>query len=191
MENTTVFIDNGYLKLIAKHFKKMGFDINQFAITISKEQKLWCENVYFYTAPPYQSSKPTEDEKRRKAEYDNFIYSLKKIPNFIVREGRCRKIDGKYSQKGVDTLITMDLTWYPINHKNNKNLIIITADTDFVPILNHLRKNGINVILYYYTDRERGSIFSMSNHLSKVCDKQVLLTPDHFNKLKSLNKKNH
>jgi len=191
LENTAVFIDNGYLQVIARHFAKKDYDINQFAITLSKEQKLWCEKVYFYIAPPYQSNKPTEDEKMRKAKYDRFVSALKKIPTITIREGRCqKKEDGEYGQKGVDTLIVMDLVQYSINHKKNKSLIIVTADTDFVPVLNSLRERGINIILYYYTDLKRNSKFSMSNHLSKACDKQILITPEHFDKSK-LSKNNN
>jgi len=94
-ENTYVFIDGAYLSLISKHFGKgkyLSFDINQFAITISKPQNLWCDGVFYYTAPPFQSSPPFEDEAKRKASYDKFVAKLKRVPNFTVREGRCQKI---------------------------------------------------------------------------------------------------
>lgn len=186
-----VFIDDGYLKLISKHFNSPKYSINQFAITLAKEQGFWCEQVYFYTAPPHQSSFPSEDERNRKAKYDRFIAKLKQIPNFFVREGRCQKIDGEYRQKGVDTLLTMDLMQFPLNNDKINSLIIITSDTDFVPILNHLRsKHEIRVILYHYTDKIRDSKFSTSNHLYTACDTHVMIQPEHFEKSKFYVEKN-
>jgi len=181
-----VFIDYGYLKLIAKELNAPKYDINQFAITLSKNEKLWCEQVYFYTAPPYQSANPTEDEKIRKANYDKFITHLHRIPTIVVREGRCQKINNEFKQKGVDTLLTMDLS--DVKGSKIKEIIIITSDTDFVPVLNNLREKDINVILYHYTDKIRNSRFSMSNHLSRACDKQVQLDITHFTRSIKQNK---
>ncbi|MFA5383006.1 MAG: NYN domain-containing protein [Candidatus Micrarchaeia archaeon] len=177
MEKTAIFIDNGYLKLILKKFN-CKLRIQDFSINLAKENNLWCDKIFFYTAPPFQSAKPTEEERIRKASYDKFIITLKKIDKLIIREGRCQKINDIFHQKGVDTLLTMDLFESFLEYKN---VIIITADTDFVPILENLRKKGMNVILYYYTDKKRNSKFSMSNHLLDVCDKSILLNKKHFN----------
>ncbi len=57
-----------------------------------------------------------------------------------------------------------------------KTIIVMTCDTDFVPILNEIRKSGIKVILYFFNDYIRGSKFSMSNYLLTACDKSVLIT---------------
>ena len=66
-DTTSVFIDGGYLSVISKHFGKgkyLTFDLSQFAITLAKSQELWCESVFYYTAPPYQSIDPTDDGKK-------------------------------------------------------------------------------------------------------------------------------
>ncbi|MFA5049815.1 MAG: NYN domain-containing protein [Candidatus Micrarchaeia archaeon] len=184
LPNTIVFLENHYIQLIGKKLgKDRTYDMNQLAITFSKQEGYWCKKVYLYTAPPYQSPKPTQDEKIRKASYDKFLYYMKKIPNFLVREGRCQKLDCKYSEKGVDTLMTTDLVLLPHEHNDIKTIIVVTCDTDFVPVLNKLRTEcNINVILYYYSDFKRRSKFSMSNHLFTVCDKKVLITKEHFEK---------
>ena len=161
--------------------KYLSFDLNQFAITMARSQGLWCKAVYYYTAPPFQSEPPTAEEIRLKSNYDKFINKLNRIPNFHVREGRCQKVDTGYHQKGVDTLITMDLFDVTI-HKNCDTLIILTCDTDFVPILNKLRSDGKEVILFYYNDYVRKSKFSMSNHILTACDKCINLNLEFFNK---------
>ncbi|MBU3896616.1 MAG: NYN domain-containing protein [Nanoarchaeota archaeon] len=183
MESTIVFIDGAYLAKVSKHFgngKYLKIDYNQFAMTLAKDSNFQCSKVFFYDAPPYQDPNPTPDQNRRKAGYDKLINKLRKAPNFIVREGRCQKIDNKYKQKGVDTLITMDLMEVP---NDIKTIILFTSDTDFVPVIKEIRnRKKINVILYYYSDRKRNSNFSMSNHIINVCDISKLITKDFFDR---------
>jgi uncharacterized LabA/DUF88 family protein len=183
LRETIVFIEDKYLSLINKHFGNgtpLPIDHNQFAITLARSQGLWCKEAYLYTAPPFQSSPPTEEEAERKSRYDKFVSKMNRIPNFHVREGRCQKVDGKFKQKGVDTLITMDL--FDAHKKNINTVILLTCDTDFVPILNKIRQNGMKVILFYFNDFIRHSKFSMSNHILTACDQPVLLTKEHFEK---------
>lgn len=188
MNTTIVFFDAKYLQLINGHFSKpedrIKYDLNQLAITLAKQEGLWCSKVYFYTAPPYQSEKPAPDEISRRSNYDRFTNKLKHIPNFFVREGRCQKGDDGFHQKGVDTLITMDLLTEAVANRN-MTFILVSYDTDFVPVIKEIReKFGITVILYYFTDYVRKSKFSMSNHILTVCDKCRLMTKDMF--LKSI-----
>src|SRR3989339_555178 len=80
MKSTIVFIDAGYLSFISKFFgegKPLKYKIEVFANNLAKAKGLKCEKIYFYTAPPYQSSKPTPEENKRKASYDKFILKLK------------------------------------------------------------------------------------------------------------------
>jgi len=180
--DTYVFIDAAYLSLIAKEFfgpKPPAFDINSFAKALAKEESMRCLGVYYYTAPPYQSQTPTKHEKARKANYDKFVSTLKKIPGFVVREGRCQKIGETFCQKGVDTLLTMDLARIPMK-SSVRRVLLLVCDTDFVPILNELRAEKIEIVLFYFTDRIRRSRFSMSNHLLTACDKSILLEKRHF-----------
>jgi len=185
MEDTVVFIDGEYLSKIAKHFfnnNPPAYDIRKFAFTLARKQDLWCADVFYYTAPPYQDPTPTEEQMRRRANYDRFIGRLKSSPKFQVMEGRCQKLDDGYHQKGVDTLITMDLMTIALMDKV-KTITLLTCDTDFVPVLNRIRENlKVKVILYYYSDFVRKSNFSMSNHILTACDKCVLLDKTYFGK---------
>ncbi|MBU2638835.1 MAG: NYN domain-containing protein [Nanoarchaeota archaeon] len=183
LEHTIVFIDAGYLSKISKHFgngKYLKLDLVKFAKYLAIKQGLWCEHIFYYTAPPFQSSKPTKEEARRKAGYDSFISKIQRNKEVTVKEGRLQKIGREFIQKGVDTLITMDLTEETIGRKI-KAIVFLACDTDFVPVLNRIRsKDGIKVILYYFTDRKRDSLFSMSNHILTACDVKALLTDEHF-----------
>lgn len=186
MEQTIVFLDAGYVSALSKYFgegKPLRVDLQDFAYVLSQDQNKKCIATYYYTAPPYQSTVPTEEERERKARYDKFIAKLKMKKAFMIREGRCqKKQDGSYAQKGVDTLLVMDLMRLPIDDPAVKHIILVSSDTDFVPVLEALRKQGIHVTLYHYTDRIRRSQFSLSNHLLAACDKRVQLTKEHFEK---------
>jgi uncharacterized LabA/DUF88 family protein len=188
IQSCYVFIDAGYLSKISEHFAGEGnyikYDLQQLPITLAKAKNLWCEKVYYYTAPPYLSSSPSKEESERRRRHDNFVENvLKKKFGWEVREGRCQKGDKEndYHQKGVDNLIDIDLM--DLCQKNAvKTVLMLICDTDFVPILNKIRKEWqIKVVIAYFTDRIRRSEFSMSNHLLTACDDTLLIEKNHFN----------
>jgi len=185
MKSTIVFIDSGYLSFISKFFgggRPLRYKIEVFSKNLAKIKGFDCKKIYFYTAPPFQSPKPTPEESKRKANYDKFITKLKEV-NIIIREGRCQKIDNTYQQKGVDTLLTIDLSRIP-KREGISDVIVLTSDTDFVPIIKDLSEDGINVILAYFTDRKRKSGLSLSNHLWKACKDKIKIRKEYFYEIK-------
>jgi len=183
MKSTIIFIDAGYLSFISKYFGEgtpLKYKIETFATNLAKSKGFECKKIYFYTSPPYQNPKPSNEENKRKANYDKFIFKLKKVnPKIIIREGRCQKIGNTFHQKGVDTLITIDLSRIP-KKEGISEVILLTSDTDFVPIIKDLKEDKIEVILAYFTDKKRKSGFSLSNHLWKACKKKILIKKEHF-----------
>jgi uncharacterized LabA/DUF88 family protein len=187
MEKTAVLIDGGFLskvsyKLGEGHYFK--YDLLRFVKLLAGKQNVIFKHLFFYNAPPFQSQPPTRDEKKRKEDYDSFIQKLKSNEGVTVREGRCQrlKIDGKYKykQKGVDTLITMDLMDIPLEHPSIKHVILIASDSDFVPIIERLKRHGVSVVLCTYFDRERDSKFSTSNKLLRSVHHYVQLSKKDF-----------
>lgn len=117
--------------------------------------------------------------------YQNMIKMLKNKKYITLREGRCQKIINKdgsvdYFQKGVDALVILDLYDIKDTHQDIKKIILIASDSDFVPVIDRMKKKGIQVILYTYFDRIRNSKFSTSNHLLKVASKWVKLNHVYF-----------
>ena len=147
MDNVYVYLDAGYLSKIkeyfyGKHPKK--YCIKQFANTLAKSKGYWCKKAFFYIGEPYQSpSHPSEKDIERRQRHNSFIKKIEKIPDLVIRQGRCQKDDdGGYHQKGVDTLLTMDLFALQDPRDNPdgiKTIIVLICDTDFVPILKKLR----------------------------------------------------
>ena len=157
MEDTLVFLDEGFLSVLTKFFgegNRLKFDKFEFAKIVSKEQNLFCKHLFYYTAPPFQSTPVTKKERKKKEGYDRFIKSLSKNKNITIREGRCQKIiskEGKetYAQKGVDTLLTIDLGHVKDDFPEVKKIILISSDTDFCPAIRDIKeRDKIEVILY-------------------------------------------
>jgi uncharacterized LabA/DUF88 family protein len=182
IEDALVLIDEAYLSRISKHFGNgtyIHINYKNFGVQLAKEVGLWCKDVILYTAPPYQSSNPSQDEAERKRKYDTFVFSLRK-KGIKVREGRCQKTVDDFRQKGVDSLIVRDLCLLP---DGIRHIILVSADTDFVPIIEELKNKGVKTTVFYYSDFKRKSELAMlSNHLLKVSYHHQMLSKNHFDK---------
>jgi uncharacterized LabA/DUF88 family protein len=184
--NAIVLIDAGYLSNIAKYLGKgkyLKYNIRTFAVSICKKVGYWCEDVCYYTAPPFQSNKPTREEIDRKRGYDVAMSKIKSngLPLVWIKEGRLQKIGGVYKQKGVDTQIAFDLLRHS-QIKNHEAIILVTADTDFVPIIKELQEMyPTKLFLAYFTDLIRKSSFSLSNELWEVFkNNKIIIEKEDF-----------
>mgnify|MGYP003968648401 FL=1 len=186
-KDTLIFVDNGFFRLVQKEFESKLNKKTRFL----KSFRNFCENenlnlkhLFFYTAPPYQSEKSSEKEIVLKRNYDNLSRLLGYKKWITLREGRCQrlKVDGnfKYSQKGVDILLAMDLMRFDRTFQTVKKIILIICDSDFVPAINRLKEEGIEVIVYTYFDRIRGSPFSRYNELLGSASRWVKLRKEDF-----------
>ena len=197
MEDTLIFLDGGFISKLSKYFGDgtyIKFDLIKFAETLSKNQNLLCRHLFYYTAPPFQETSPTKEQRKRKEGYDNFIKSLGRNKDITIREGRCQRIvnskgDAEYNQKGVDTLITIDLSHIKDDFPKIKKIILVSSDTDFCPIIRDIKNRWkIDIMLYSYFDRKRNSKFSVSNELLSCCSRYIRLTKQDFDN-SLLNKK--
>ncbi|MEK6885975.1 MAG: NYN domain-containing protein [Nanoarchaeota archaeon] len=196
MEKTIVLIDAGFLSKLSKYFgggKYLKYDLIKFSKGLAEKQKLSCEQIYYYTAPPFQGNSPTKEEIERFRKYENFKAKLSKDKIISIREGRCQrlKIDGKinYGQKGVDALAIIDLMSVPLEHKEVKKIILIANDSDFVPVVQKLKEFKLDVLLYTYYSKNRESSFSRSNELLKTASRYTQLTKEDFDKFPLIKEK--
>ncbi len=189
MEETLVFVDEGSLDKLTKLFgdnKRIKYDKLDFAKRIARKQNLTCKHVFYYTCPPFQSENPTREEAERKKGHDRFISALSKNKDLTIREGRCQRIlneggEFQYKQKGVDTLLTIDLSHIKDDFPDIKKIILVSSDTDFCPAIKDIKnRHKIEVILYTYFDRKRKSKFSLSNELINCCSNYFKLTKEDF-----------
>ena len=187
IDKAKVFIDAGFLSKVSRelgdgHYFK--YDLLKFSKNLCGNLEFVFKHLFFYNAPPYQSTNPNEGQKKRKEEYDSFVSKLV-IDDFVtIKEGRCQRlrVGGRYiyKQKGVDTLLTMGLMDIPIKYPKIKQVILIASDSDFVPVIERLKDLGIKVILFTYFNRVRNSNFSRSNDLIKSVSRYVKLKKEDF-----------
>lgn len=130
--------------------------------------------IYFYDCRPCDEEVETKITKTKynfstTLQYKNGIKLLNDIRNlsfFAVREGKlsfngwmlkenCYEKNSHtdddfrpdLKQKGVDIKIGLDIAWIAYNGVT-ENIILVTADSDFVPAIKVARRNGIFVHLF-------------------------------------------
>lgn len=133
---------------------------------------------YFYSCAPYISPKPTEEEKQRQRKFDQFLFNLKKLDRLAVRLGKLKKFQGpngefEFEQKGVDVQLAIDALQLSLKGKIQK-VILIAGDSDFVPVIEAIKDEGIDVILYYHES-------SVHRMLLEVCDLKIQINQDIMN----------
>lgn len=167
-----VFIDNAYLLRLKNYlFKdKFKYSIKTFIDSLCFKQRLVAEKIFLYDAPPFQSRKTTEKEDEKRRKYDEYADIFRK-QGIILREGRTQRIkignEFVFRQKGVDMLLGIDMVAVKEDFPEIKRIILLSGDSDFVPVIEKLRKQNIQVFLWTYFEKNRESAFSKSNELIK------------------------
>lgn len=168
-EKVCIFIDGGYVRaMLHKHYNDLPIDFLRLSEELSGNDERW--RTYYYMCPPYQSAYPTPEERRMKSDMDRFFERLRSHPRFQVREGRLQRTNDPnkpFVQKGVDVLLSIDLTQISATKKIDK-VVIVSADSDFAPAIQKSQENLVLVTLA-----------SFSQHYSRVlygiCDERIVI----------------
>lgn len=180
-----VFIDNAYLIRLKNYFfkRKFKYNLKDFVLNIAKKNNLFVKKIFIYDAPPFQTENPTEEENKKKENYDKFATFFRN-QGIILREGRTQRIKAGdkfiYKQKGVDMLLGIDAVSVKNNFPEVKGIVLLTGDSDFVPVVEKLKKLNISVFLWTYFERIRKSSFSKNNHLIKSVNETFKLNKEDF-----------
>ncbi len=183
--SVVVFIDNAYLLRLRNYLFKEGlkYSIKKFVFNLAQKNSCYVEKIFFYDAPPFQSQSPTEDERKKKESYDKFISYLRK-EGIDIREGRTQrlKIGDKFvfRQKGVDMLLGIDMVGIEKDFPSIKEVVLLSGDSDFVPVVEKLKKQEITVMLWTYFEKKRASPFSKSNKLVDSVGNYIKITKEDF-----------
>ncbi len=189
MDKVAVFIDSGMLSILTKYAFPNSDGTPRKVKWVDFSNKLVQDcggellRTYLYTCPPYQSQYPTFDERQRKQSYDRFAYALRQLKQFQLREGRLRKYydasgNPDFVQKGVDSLLAIDMLKLALKGAIQKS-VLISSDSDFVPIVRALRDEGVFVILYYYRSGDDATQ-CFSQDLYEASDDRKEFSIDHF-----------
>ncbi len=106
------------------------------------------------------------------------------MQGFIVREGRTQRLrvgdSFIYRQKGVDMLLGIDMIGILKEFPKLKTVILLSGDSDFVPVVKKLKSFGIKVVLWTYFEKNRKNPFSRSNYLIDSVDEFIKLNKEDF-----------
>ncbi len=174
---TAVFIDGAYLEKVLQHeHSRARVDFRLLVDAMVGDDVLL--RTYYYNCRPYQSNPPTEDERARYSSWRRFEDALRNIPNFDVRLGklvlRGTDSDGKriFQQKGVDLMLGVDMALLAAKNRLAK-VVLLSGDSDFVPAIEAVKREGILTTLWHGRDRRDSSA---SRELRQTCDQRQVLT---------------
>lgn len=174
-ERTAVFIDGGYLDALRNYGFEGKLDYSKLVDhAVGTDNTLL--RAYYFTALPYQSSQPTDEERNRYAKKDKFLSKIRRLPRFEVRLGKVQFVNGEYKQKKVDILLAIELVslaW----KKSIDRAVIIAGDSDFIPAINQAKDAGVVVSLYYVKG-------ACNDDLLDAVDERCEITKELFNELK-------
>lgn len=104
---------------------------------------------------------------------DRFLYSLRRLRRFEVRLGRLQLIEGEFRQKGIDTLLSIDLVELAATGQISK-AVLVTGDSDFAPATRRARDKGVIVDIFY------SPATYLHDELVEACDDRIPLDRAYF-----------
>ncbi len=81
MEDTLIFVDDGFFRLVKRHFEVLSKKKKKYLQTfrnICKKENLNLKHLFLYSAPPYQSKSPSKKENKLRKDYDKIKKMVKK-----------------------------------------------------------------------------------------------------------------
>lgn len=183
MSKMAIFIDGGYVY----HILKNNFGINNYSIDYENFVKWISGNstilrTYYYDCLPYQSPKPTRKESKFLSKKQKYFLYLERLPRFCVRQGKLvyrgndDKGKGIFIQKRVDLLLGLDLGSLVSTHKVDE-VAIITGDSDFIPIVEFAKREGVIVWLIH------GPLCTYHRDLWQATDERKEITQNVINNI--------
>ncbi|MDE0608407.1 MAG: NYN domain-containing protein [Anaerolineaceae bacterium] len=182
MARLAIFIGGNYLKRVAEpvsvDYEKLPKEVLNFIGSRSAEP-VDLLRTYYYDCLPWQSEKPTDEERRRFSAKSNYHSWLESLPRFSVREGVLKRRAGRrgkprFEQKRVDVLLALDLATLSLKNQIS-HAAIITGDNDFVPAVEIARAEGVLVWLFHEEHRHT------SNELRQAADERIGLDQNFLN----------
>lgn len=176
MRRIMIFIDAGYLRNLQSVLKTDNFTINfrnlvECLKLFASPHLLFPDliRVYYYCGVLKQIH---GDEKLRKQyeKQQNIAESLKVEDYFEVREGLLTEDNGRLRQKGVDTIIAVDILSKA--YKNHYDVAVLVAgDDDFVDVARAVKNAGKRIYGAYIEGH-------ISELLKKSFDKRLNIDKD-------------
>lgn len=172
-----IFLDGGYVdKVLKNDFTGTNIDYGKLSKEISQNKEIL--RTFYYHCLPYQGNPVTTEERERFSKAQKFHSALERLPRYEVRRGTLVKRDDRFEQKGIDTLLSIDLVKFAASGKIT-DAFLVAGDADFVPAVCVAKEYGVNVILYY-------SQHSYHKNLWQACDERIIIDQNLIQKIRRI-----
>lgn len=160
MARLAIFIDGGYVDALAEDEFSIRVDFGKFSeeirqiVAAKTPEPLDLLRTFYYHCLPYQSSPPTDDERRRFGQMRRFFDALQYLPRFAIREGRLAfkgyNAAGEpiFQQKRTDLLLGLDFALLA-GKRQITHAAVVTGDSDLLPAFHVAKGEGILVWLFH------------------------------------------
>ena len=166
MEKSSIFVDGGYLNRIKRKLNVYDIDFFELSESICKMLDTRRLRTYYYNCMPLVRKGNKEDEKRF-SKMQSFMTNIKRLPRFEVRLGKLQNIDGKFRQKMVDVLMSIDIIDMCFD-KQIESVVVIAGDADFVPAIKKAKNYGAIVHLFYHPDSVHNELLDTVDELHEI-----------------------
>jgi uncharacterized LabA/DUF88 family protein len=169
-----IFIDGGYL---LKRMQEAGLtadyhNLSDFLLApLRKRVPLDLLRCYFYDCAPYMSHSPTDSEKRRMAQHEQFVAALQDLDRWQVRLGKLEKRrDGDrevFAQKRVDVQLSVDLVRHAAAG-HIQHAVILAGDSDFIPAIVAAKESGATVSIWCDRDTVHRDLMNVADEVQMI-----------------------
>ncbi len=169
---TSIFIDGGYLNKILKNkFSRAKIDYEKLCNLICNKLALIRLRTYFYHCMPIVRKGNNHDIKMQ-ADMQKFLQKLKRLPRFEVKLGRLQNIGGRFKQKMVDILMSLDIADMCFDSQI-EHAVLIAGDSDFVPAIKKAKAYGAIVHLYYHPSSVHNELLDEIDELHPITEELI------------------
>jgi uncharacterized LabA/DUF88 family protein len=165
-----VFIDGGYLRALAKDLHGKLIDPRRLAMLLCDHRQIqsWAQNRYQGTGTllgriNYYDALP--DQRPASAATESYWKAIELEDDVHLGFGALRGLQRKMRQKGVDTLLAVDMLVGAFSSLFDV-AILLAGDADFVPVVEEVRRRGVMVVI-------AGVNASVSDDLRRVADRFI------------------
>ena len=165
---TAIFIDGGYLEKCADP----GVDYAALVKRLRGDNRLL--QAYYYNGYPYDPQRLSKATPQNIAFFENkmrFFRKLESLPKFTCRYGYTVYREGIFMQKGVDTLIVVDMLTLAAR-KSVDSIMLLAGDRDLMPGVKAVREFGVIVDLFTFDKK------TYAETLVNECDSHTELNRD-------------
>lgn len=172
-EVSYMFIDGNYFYHVLKDVI-VGFLGSETMLKLNLPQLTYnFTKVFYYDTIPAKKKSQTEEEfNKLKLEKELFFDELRHLDGYHVYEGITRIRRKRQMQKGVDTMISIDMLRHTFR-KNMHKAALIAGDLDFLPLLDALVMEGMFTTLWYSSNSISTDLLNSTDSVKRIKIAQV------------------